>query len=260
MVFLFKQVIFRFQPFIFQGVAVFFEGPTTPSYQPNTIPWKERPLTVADKLAEATAPKDHEKTIKPKRGRQTGTGPTTTKADAAQVFFWIKDVSKGGGIDIKGNWGWNWLEASDFLIFFGAYGPSMFGWNKFQGGKRCRFENLLIVVWRLEWKMWKGLHVETPISSKQFHSLIALIMIMLLLDRPSDLQKPGDKFSFLALEKKLHTTRDLRRVLLLKRCSLHTAWAYFPWRGPMLASVTMVFECTVVLYHAKMKNRCMNKT
>ena len=99
MIFLFKQVMFRFQPFIFQGVAVFFEGPTTPSYQPNSIPSKERPLTVADKLAEATAPKDHEKTIKPKRGRGTTgtTGPTTTKADAAQAFFWIKDVSKGWG-------------------------------------------------------------------------------------------------------------------------------------------------------------------
>mgnify|MGYP002803377023 FL=1 len=67
-------------------------------HQLKALHWmiqQERPLTVADKLAEATAPKDHEKTIKPKRGRQTGTGPTTTKADAAQVFFWIKDVSKG---------------------------------------------------------------------------------------------------------------------------------------------------------------------
>jgi len=54
-------------------------------HQLKALHWmmqQERPLTVADKLAEATAPKDLNQTVKPKRGR----GGQTT-GDAAQVFF-----------------------------------------------------------------------------------------------------------------------------------------------------------------------------
>ena len=87
---------------------LFFEGPTLASF-------KERPLTVADKLVEATptGPPDHP-TTKPKRGRGTA-------GDAAQVFFWIKDVSKGGDGRME-----NWMEAGDS----GAYGLLAFWMEK----------------------------------------------------------------------------------------------------------------------------------
>ena len=114
----------------------FFEGPTLASF-------KERPLTVADKLAEAVPPTapDHP-TTKPKRGRGTA-------GDAAQVFFWIKDVSKGGG----------WKDGKLDEIGYGgsgAYGLLAFwhfGWKKFEAGKRWLFENVLIMLWQLEWNM-----------------------------------------------------------------------------------------------------------
>lgn len=81
------------------GIGCFLKVlPLPPTPTPH--PFKERPLTVADKLAEATAPKDLNQTVKPKRGR----GGQTT-GDAAQVFFWIKDVSKG--------WGWMDGEGGD---------------------------------------------------------------------------------------------------------------------------------------------------